>query len=62
MKYRIWSNEHQAYWKPNRHGYTLGKDLAGEYSQDEAIAICHNANQYQQPFENPNETMVPIIL
>lgn len=28
----IWSGEHRAYWKPNGHGYTTDRDLAGRWT------------------------------
>lgn len=61
MKYLIWSNEHLAYWKPASGGYTHYRWEAGEYSEREAIAICHQANKFQKEFEPPNETMLPVI-
>lgn len=40
----IWSNEHSAFWKANRHGYTRLIADAGRYSKEEAEAICRDAN------------------
>jgi len=60
--YLIWSVEHQGWWKPRRAGYTQEIKEAGHYAWAEAVAICHDANQYvidDQGF--PNEAMVPII-
>lgn len=58
----VWSNEHNAFWRPNRCGYTRLIDQAGRYSKAEAEAICHAA----QPRANstiyegePPETCMP---
>ena len=37
--YVIWSFEHQAWWAPNRCGYTAKLDEAGRYKRDEAASI-----------------------
>jgi hypothetical protein len=42
--YLIWSNEHNAWWRPNRKSYTVDIEKAGRYSIDEAITICNEAN------------------
>lgn len=39
----IWSNEHRAFWRPNRCGYTTAIEAAGRYSKAEAEAICRDA-------------------
>jgi hypothetical protein len=41
--YFIWSAEHQAWWRANQRGYAKGIKGAGEYTRDEAIAICRHA-------------------
>lgn len=33
---RIWSDEHQAWWRPNRAGYTAYREAAGIYTFAEA--------------------------
>jgi hypothetical protein len=38
-RYLIWSWEHQAWWGPNRCGYTTDVGLAGRYTEAEAGAI-----------------------
>ena len=40
----IWSNEHRAWWKPGRSGYTMDYEEAGRYSLEEAVDICEEAN------------------
>lgn len=40
----IWSNEHDAWWRPNRCGYTVLYREAGHYTYDQAIKICAGAN------------------
>lgn len=40
MKYLIWSNEHNAWWRAGRAGYTRELDAAGRYGRDEAIKQC----------------------
>ena len=35
--YLLWSNKHQAWWRPSDRGYTEDIDEAGLYSRIEAI-------------------------
>ena len=56
-RFLIWSNEHQAYWRPNRAGYTERASDAGLYPQNEAIEICEAASHGSKG--TPNETMLP---
>lgn len=37
--YLVWSNEHRAWWRPNRMGYTNSTKAAGRYSRQEALEI-----------------------
>lgn len=39
-RYVIWSNNHQAWWRPASRGYTRWLEEAGCYDEAEAIAIC----------------------
>jgi hypothetical protein len=39
----IWSNEHRAWWLPNRCGYSPHVTKAGGYSYSAAVHICRNA-------------------
>ena len=59
MKYRIWSIEHNAWWKENEQGYTKDKKSAGIYDLLASIGICIEANQYVSG-NIPNEAMVPV--
>lgn len=69
MKVLIWSNEHGAWWRPQRCGYTPYKSLAGEYSLEEAVQICGDANKHVNfdeqdqlmPTIEPNETIFPLV-
>lgn len=56
--WRIWSIEHDGWWKPNSNGYTQYKGLAGNYSYEEALEIVKNANRHRRDDEAPNEAMV----
>jgi hypothetical protein len=42
-RYLIWSNEHGAWWRPNRNGYTTVIELAGQYPPEEAKEIVESA-------------------
>lgn len=44
-RYLIWSNEHRAWWRPNRSGYTIFVEKAGRYSQAEAIEQSRHRDQ-----------------
>ena len=59
MKVRIWSHEHNAYWRPNSRGYTTDGRQAGEYELSEAEVICLGANSHN-PRYMPFESIVPI--
>jgi len=56
----IWSNEHMAWWKSNRRGYSKDKNHAGVYSTEEAYKIVKGANEYQYADNVPNEAMIPM--
>ncbi|MFP1683387.1 hypothetical protein ACLD0W_12815 [Alloalcanivorax sp. C16-1] len=43
VNWLVWSNEHNAWWRPNARGYTLETTEAGRYTFDEARDICINA-------------------
>jgi hypothetical protein len=61
MKYLIWSEEHQAWWKPGKTGYTRSIFKAGRYEQPEAVEIVKSGNQYLDPTCDPplNEVAIP---
>lgn len=54
-RYLIWSNEHRAWWRPNRCGYTIYLEAAGRYPRDEAVAICRDARGGWSPCDPPPE-------
>jgi hypothetical protein len=51
----IWSYENNAWWGPNKCGYTKEWQQAGRYRYGEAVQICDNANRYSKL---TNEEMV----
>lgn len=48
-QYVIWSEEHGAWWLPDKMGYTRHVAQAGRYSQEEAETIIRNANEHLLP-------------
>lgn len=56
--WRIWSIEHDGWWRPNEMGYTPYRDEAGLYSFERAEQICLDANRFRGRM--PNEAMVPV--
>lgn len=59
MMVLIWSNEHNAWWKPRSRGYTCDRRDAGVYTAKEAWEICQGANVGLSPTQKPNECIVP---
>lgn len=55
-QFLVWSNEHNAWWGPNRMGYTTERIFAGKYSEEEANQICVNAGLWKKRI--PNEEKV----
>lgn len=53
----IWSFEHNAWWKPDRRGYTPDLIFAGVYSKEEADEIERDANRYTPG----NEVALPLM-
>jgi hypothetical protein len=43
-QYLVFSWEHNAFWRPDRCGYTRFIEKAGRYSREEAEAICRDAD------------------
>lgn len=61
MEYVIWSNQHGAWWRANRMGYTRSIQFAGRYSREQAIEICHGATiAHDWSRGSPDELPVPI--
>ena len=60
-KWLIWSNEHRAWWRANRCGYTNKAEEAGRYSLEEANAICCDGGQPRSwsSTKGPYEMMIP---
>jgi len=56
--YLVWSNEHDAWWKPNRCGYTHDVWRAGRYDQAAAAEICQRAAHGWRGGSPPPEVMV----
>ena len=59
-EYVVWSNEHSAWWGPNRAGYTTHLSVAGRYTREQALKICVGARGGREFNRNPSE--VPILL
>lgn len=57
--YLVWSNEHVAWWRPGRSGYTMDIREAGVYSETEARDIVAQATLVQEWDKSiPNELPV----
>jgi hypothetical protein len=54
----VWSEEHGAWWGPQRMGYTPRLERAGRYTEAEALAIEARANRYL-PAGDYNEMAMP---
>ena len=60
-QYLIWSNEHRAWWRPDRCGYTRDVRTAGRYSRQEAIETSGTARcGWVDPRRLPDEIAVKI--
>ncbi len=57
--YVIWSVEHNAWWKPDRWGYTKEVGEAGEYTASESKQIVDSANAHLGP-GTVNEVRIPV--
>lgn len=44
-KYLIWSEEHGAWWRERRNGYTRSIERAGRYDKSDAEQIVKDANR-----------------
>lgn len=62
--FNIWSNQHNAWWKVGKRGYTENIEEAGVYTLEQAIEICTganwNVNAEAKGVLVPDEAMVPI--
>ena len=58
-EYLVWSNEHRAWWHPDRCGYTTSIEQAGRYTRTAAIAIASNARGGWFAGKNPPEIAIP---
>lgn len=60
-EYLIWSNEHNAWWRPNSRGYAVDSTAAGIYSFNEARGICWKGRDgWTKSDVTPDEIMVPL--
>lgn len=60
-EYVVWSNEHRAWWAPDRCGYTTHIDRAGRYPRREAIDIASSARGGWSRGNNPPEIAIPAL-
>lgn len=37
FRYNLWSIEHKAWWRPDAQGYTVVRENAGNYTEEEAF-------------------------
>lgn len=58
--YRIWSFEHNSWWKGGHSGYTHNMDDAGIYSHEEADKICIGGNICSTTILDMHEAMIPV--
>lgn len=58
--YVVWSNEHSAWWRPDKCGYCTHLSGAGHYTREQALKICIGARGGREFNCNPSE--VPILL
>lgn len=56
---KIWSFEHDAWWRPNSQGYTTSEAEAGLYEREEAEEIVRQANYGGQLNEEIVEVVTP---
>ena len=53
MKFLIWSEEHHAWWKGTKQGYTRSIFDAGCFTQREACDIVKSGNAFLDPTCDP---------
>ena len=56
LRFLVYCCERDAWWMPNRRGYTVDVGRAGRYSLADALEIAHEANA----FGSVNEMLVPV--
>jgi len=61
MLYYIWSHEHEAWWKPNRCGYTVKLAEAGKYTKEDAIDITFDNIPYGEEVAIPLDYALRVI-
>jgi hypothetical protein len=59
-EYWIWSNEHQAWWKPAERGYTGLLHEAGRYHKSVVDRILRHANIVVDEEDFPNVVAIPV--
>lgn len=59
VKWLIWSNEHNGWWKQHGNGYTKSRAEAGRFTFWDAMQSCEAANANLNPGNAPEETMCP---
>lgn len=57
MRFKIWSNEHNAWWRPDGWGYTEREEQAGWFSGYEAFKVLYKSHFGSAPGK-PNEVLV----
>ena len=57
-RYLVWSNEQRAWWRPDRRGYTVKLDAAGQYTKAEALDICAHAREGFKGGDAPSDIPV----
>lgn len=55
---RIWSNEHEGWWKPGGWGYTKDIEQAGTFTQEKAIEIIRQSRIGWDGQGTPPETIM----
>lgn len=59
MLYRIWSNEHNAWWAPNSNGYTSVLEAAGWYDAEDTLNILTRSAMGSPP-GRPKEEAIAV--